>query len=62
MTNDTPTIRIEVRITGDGNDRLRIFETPASTTDVGDLMARIGAALPEFRTTQWETGYLPQTP
>jgi hypothetical protein len=62
MTDDSSTIRLEVRITGDGNDRLRVFEAPASTTDVGDLMARIGATLPEFRTIQWETGYLPKGP
>jgi hypothetical protein len=62
MTDNPPTIRIEVRITGDGNDRLRIFQAPANTTDVSDLMARIGAALPEFGTVTWETGYLHETP
>jgi hypothetical protein len=51
-------IRIEVKTTGDGSDRLRVFETPASTVQAGELMARIGAALPEFETTVWETGYL----
>lgn len=60
MTDDSAVIRIEVRITGDGNDRLRVFEAPVSATDVGDLMARLGSALPEFETVRWETGYLPE--
>ena len=52
-------MRIEVRITGDGNDRLRVFKAPADTVQAAELMARFGATLPEFEATTWETGYLP---
>jgi hypothetical protein len=51
-------IRIEIKVTGDGSERLRVFEAPASTVQAGELMARVGAALPEFETITWETGYL----
>jgi hypothetical protein len=51
-------IRIEIKVTGDGSNRLRVFEAPANTVQAGELMARFGAALPEFKTTTWETGYL----
>jgi len=58
VSSSEPTIRIEVRVTGDGSDRLRVFEAPASAVQTGELMARFGAALPEFETVIWETGYL----
>jgi hypothetical protein len=59
--SDESTIRIEIRVTGDGNDRLRVFEAPAGRVEVGELMARFGEALPEFETLVWETGYLTET-
>jgi hypothetical protein len=55
---DDAMIRVEIRITGDGNDRIRVFEAPASATAAGELMTRFGATLPEFKTVAWETGYL----
>jgi hypothetical protein len=56
--SDERIIRVDVRVTDDGNDRPRVFEAPVTAVDVGDLMARFGSALPEFETVAWETGYL----
>jgi hypothetical protein len=52
-------IQIEIKITGDGSERLRVFEAPANTVQAGELMARFGAALPEFETITWETATSP---
>lgn len=60
-SSNVPTVRVEVRITGDGNERIRVFEAPANAIDPGELMAAIGAALPGFDTVAWETGYLAET-